>query len=230
MEFTTEGSAMIKKVLGSRSHWKIAQEFVAVLCSVLLAPGVVMPAGQAQEPAASSGQQEAANLTPDQLDSLVAPIALYPDALVAQVLAAAGYPEQVAFANYWVSQNKNLTPTALAQAVDQEPWDPSIKALTQFPTVLHDLASNMTWTSNLGQAVHDQQADVMAAVQVMRAKAQAVGSLQSTPQITVTQQAPGTIVIQPAAPQVVYVPQYNPTVVYGTPYVVPYYTPSYAAV
>ena len=167
-------------------------------------------------------------LTPEQLDSLVAPIALYPDALVAQVLAAAGYPEQVAFADYWLSQNKNLTGTALAQAVDQEPWDPSIKALTQFPSVLHDLASNMTWTSNLGQAAHDQQADVMAAVQVMRAKAQAAGALQSTAQITVTQPTPGTIVIQPAAPDVVYVPQYNPAVIYGAPYVVPYYTPSYA--
>jgi hypothetical protein len=167
-------------------------------------------------------------LTPEQLDSLVAPIALYPDALVAQVLAAAGYPEQVAFADYWLSQNKNLTGTALAQAVDQEPWDPSIKALTQFPSVLHDLASNMTWTSNLGQAAHDQQADVMAAVQVMRAKAQAAGSLQSTAQITVTQSTPGTIVIQPASPNVVYVPQYNPAVIYGAPYVVPYYAPSYA--
>jgi hypothetical protein len=195
------------------------------------------PAPQASTQATTGGATVDTNpdpapalLTPDQLDSLVAPIALYPDALVAQVLAAAGYPEQVAFADYWVSQNKNLTGPALAQAVDQEPWDPSIKALTQFPTVLHDLASNMTWTSNLGQAVHDQQADVMAAVQVMRAKAQAAGSLQSTPQITVTQSAPGTIVIEPASPQVVYVPQYNPTVVYGAPYVVPYYTPPYAAV
>jgi hypothetical protein len=167
-------------------------------------------------------------LTPEQLDPLVAPIALYPDALVAQVLAAAGYPEQVAFADYWLSQNKSLTGTALAQAVDQEPWDPSIKALTQFPSVLHDLASNTTWASNLGQAAHDQQADVMAAVQVMRAKAQAAGSLQSTAQITVTQPTPGTIVIQPATPDVVYVPQYNPAVIYGAPYVVPYYTPSYA--
>jgi Protein of unknown function (DUF3300) len=185
------------------------------------------------QPATTATAQDSSDptpalLTPDQLDALVAPIALYPDALVAQVLAAAGYPEQVAFADYWMSQNKTLTGTALAQAVDQEPWDPSIKALTQFPSVLHDLASNMTWTSNLGQAVHDQQEDVMAAVQVMRAKAQAAGTLQSTAQITVTRQTPGTIVIQPASPQVVYVPQYNPTVVYGAPYVVPYYTPPVA--
>ena len=187
------------------------------------------PTQDATAPSADANPDPApALLTPEQLDSLVAPIALYPDALVAQVLAAAGYPEQVAFADYWLSQNKNLSGTALAQAVDQEPWDPSIKALTQFPSVLHDLASNMTWTSNLGQAAHDQQADVMAAVQVMRAKAQAAGSLQSTAQIAVTQPTPSTIVIQPASPDVVYVPQYNPAVIYGAPYVVPYYTPSYA--
>lgn len=166
--------------------------------------------------------------TPDQLDALVAPIALYPDALVAQVLAAASYPEQVSFADYWISQNKSLTGTALAQAVDQEPWDASIKGLTQFPTVLHTLASNLTWTSNLGDAFQNQQADVMAAVQRMRAKAQAAGNLQSTPQIQVVQQSPGAIMIQPANPQVVYVPQYNPAVVYGVPYVVPAYAPPVA--
>jgi len=166
--------------------------------------------------------------TANQLDAMVAPIALYPDALVAQVLAASGYPEQIAFADYWLTQNKTLTGTALAQAADQEPWDPSVKALTQFPSVLHMMASNLTWTSNLGQAFGDQQADVMAAVQVMRAKAQAAGTLQSTPQIKVVQQSPSTIVIQPATPQVVYVPQYNPAVVYGVPYVVPAYTPPFA--
>ena len=134
-------------------------------------------------------------------------------------------PEQIAFADYWVSQNKTLTGTALAQAVDQEPWDASVKGLTQFPTVLHTLASNLTWTSNLGDAFQNQQAGVMAAVQRMRAKAQAAGNLQSNSQIQVVQQTPSTIVIQPANPQVVYVPQYNPAVIYGVPYVVPAYTP-----
>ena len=100
-----------------------------------------------------------------------------------------------------------------------------MKALTQFPSVLDDLAKNLVWTSSLGQASQNQQADVMAAVQAMRAKAQAAGSLQSNLQITVTQSTPGTIVIQPANPQVVYVPQYNPTIVYGAPMVVPLYTP-----
>jgi len=160
-----------------------------------------------------------------QLDALVAPIALYPDALVAQVLAASTLPDQVAIADYWVHQNSNLTGQALMQAVDQQSWDPSVKALTQFPSVLDNLAKNLAWTSSLGQAFHNQQPDVMAAVQAMRAKAQAAGTLQSNTQITVTQSTPGTIVIQPANPQVVYVPQYNPMIVYGAPIVVPLYTP-----
>ena len=182
------------------------------------ADSTAAPASSDQEPAPTP-------LTSDQLNALVAPIALYPDSLVAQVLGAATFPDQIAVANYWISENKNLTGTALAQAVDQQSWDASVKALTVFPAVLNNMATNLVWTSNLGQAFHDQQSDVMAAVQAMRAKAQAAGNLQSTPQATVVQQTPQTIVIQPANPQVVYVPQYNPTIVYGSPYVVPYYTP-----
>jgi Protein of unknown function (DUF3300) len=182
--------------------------------------------------ASSSGQTDsssnapvAAPLSSDQLDALVAPIALYPDNLVAQILAAATFPDQVAVADYWVQQNKSLTGAALGSAVDQQTWDPSVKALVQFPDVLDNLAKNLAWTSSLGQAFHDQQSDVMTAVQVMRQKAQAAGNLKSTPQIQVSTPTPQTIVIQPANPQVVYVPQYNPTVVYGAPYVVPYYNP-----
>ena len=166
-----------------------------------------------------------APMTADQLDSLVAPIALYPDALVAQVLAAAANPDQLAYADDWLSQNKNLTGQALAQAVDQQTWDPSVKALTQFPSVLDNMAHNLSWTSSLGQAFANQQSDVMAAVQTMRARAQAAGTLQSNSQLTVTSPAANTIVLQPANPQVVYVPQYNPTVVYGAPVVVPLYVP-----
>ena len=166
-----------------------------------------------------------APLTASQLDALVAPIALYPDALVAQVLAAATNPDQVAYADEWLSQNTNLTGASLAQAVDQQNWDPSVKALTQFPSILNNLAHNLSWTSSLGQAFANQQSDVMAAVQTMRARAQAAGTLQSNSQVVVTQPAPSTIVIQPANPQVVYVPQYNPTVVYGAPVVVPLYIP-----
>jgi len=156
---------------------------------------------------------------------MVAPIALYPDALVAKVLAAATNPDQVAYADDWLQQNKNLTGSALAQAVDQQSWDPSVKALTQFPSVLDNLAHNLSWTSSLGQAFANQQNDVMAAVQAMRAKAQAAGTLQSNSQITVAQPTPTTIVIQPANPQVVYVPQYNPAIVFGAPVIVPLYVP-----
>ena len=121
-------------------------------------------------------------------------------------------------------QNTSLTGSALMQAVDKQSWDPSVKALTQFPSVLANLAHNLTWTSSLGEAFHNQQAAVMTAVQALRAKAQAAGNLKSTPQVTVVQQSPQVIVIQPANPQVVYVPEYNPAVIYGTPYVTPGYT------
>ena len=109
------------------------------------------------------------------------------------------------------------------QAVDAQRWDPSVKALTQFPSVLGNLAANLTWTSSLGEAYHTQSADVMAAVQVLRAKALAAGNLKSGAQLSVVQQSPQVIVIQPVNPQVVYVPVYNPTVVYGYPYVTPAY-------
>jgi hypothetical protein len=183
------------------------------------------PSSSTAPTALTNSAPAVAPLTPDQLDSLVAPIALYPDALVAQVLAASMYPDQVAMADLWLGQNGTLTGSALAQAIDQQSWDPSVKALTQFPSVLKNLARNLSWTSSLGQAFGNQQTDVMAAVQDMRAKAQSAGTLQSSSQITVVQQSPSTIVIKPANPDVVYVPQYNPTVVYGAPVVVPAYLP-----
>ncbi len=193
------------------------------LCAILLVQGVT--AQTSPQSSSTAAAPAVAPLTADQLDSLVAPIALYPDALVAQVLAAACYADEVAFADDWLAQNQNLQGTALTQAVNEQSWDPSVKALTQFPSVLHDLAKNLSWTSNLGQAFTNQQSDVMAAVQVMRARAQAAGTLQSSSQIKVVQQSPQTIVIEPAESNVVYVPQYNPAVVYGTPLIVPAYTP-----
>jgi hypothetical protein len=223
------------------------QTLSVLVCSTLLLSGAPAEA-IAQEQTQSSSQSTSASQsasqtsssttspaptealeTADQLDALVAPIALYPDALVAQVLAASTLPDQVAYAEDWLQQNSSLTGTALTDAVNQQSWDPSVKALTQFPPVLNDLAKNLSWTSSLGQAYVNQQSDMMTAVQVMRAKAQAAGTLQSSSQITVTQQPnSSTIVIQPANPSVVYVPQYNPAVVYGTPYVVPAYTPPVA--
>ncbi|MBS0327337.1 MAG: DUF3300 domain-containing protein [Proteobacteria bacterium] len=159
----------------------------------------------------------------DQLDALVAPIALYPDALVAQVLASAESPNDVTAAHDWLAQNASLAGDALSQAVAQQPWDASVKSLTQFPSVLANMAANIAWTTRLGQAYATQQPEVMAAVQTMRARAYAAGNLQSNSQITVAQQSPSTIVIQPANPQVVYVPQYNPALVYGAAVVLPAY-------
>ena len=206
----------------------------AVLCLALVAVTTPIDAGalllfQGQEavpasasPSDSSGQ--GAPMTAAELQGLVAPIALYPDALVAQILSAATFPDQVAVANYWLGQNKNLTGTALTQAVNGQSWDPSVKALTEFPSVLNNMAQNLSWTSQLGEAYHNQSSDVMAAVQTLRAQAKAAGNLKSSSQITVVQQTPQTIVIQPTNPQIVYVPQYNPTVVYGTPYTTPGYS------
>jgi hypothetical protein len=110
------------------------------------------------------------------------------------------------------------------QAVNKQSWDASVKALTQFPSVLDNLAKNLTWTSSLGEAYHNQAPELMSAVQALRAQAKAAGNLKSTPQVTVAQQTPQTIVIQPANPQVVYVPEYNPALIYGYPYVTPGYT------
>jgi hypothetical protein len=153
---------------------------------------------------------------PQQLQQLVAPIALYPDSLVAQVLAAATYPQQVQEAENWIQQYGNQPPEQLAQSVNAMPWDPSIKALTQFPSVLLQLARSNQWTIALGNAYYNQPADVMAAVQAMRYEARAAGTLRDTPQQVVVDQGPD-IVILPANPEVVYVPYYDPWVVYGEP-------------
>src|SRR5271165_698567 len=216
------------------------QEILPCLLSLLLITATIPQAGavmmyqeQQSAPAPSSGYTgQGAPETAQQLQSLVAPIALYPDALVAQILSAATFPDQIAVANYWLEQNKNLTGSALGQAVNKQSWDPSVKALTQFPSVLNNMAQNLSWTSQLGEAYHNQSSQVMAAVQGLRKQAEAAGNLKSTPQQTVTTQSQGgtqVIVVQPANRQVVYVPQYNPTVVYGTPYVVPaYVAPTYS--
>jgi hypothetical protein len=143
--------------------------------------------------------------------------------LVAQVLGAATFPDQIAAADGWLQQNSNLKGTALMQTVDKQPWDPSVKALTQFPSLLDNLAKNLGWTSAMGEAYHTQAAGVMSAVQVLRAKAKAAGNLKTGSQITVVEESPQVIVIQPVNPQVAYVPVYNPTVVYGYPYVTPAY-------
>src|SRR5271154_4471386 len=195
---------------------------LSILLILTIGPGNVT--SMAYQSTTSSYPGQGVPATADQLQSVVAPIALYPDSLVAQILSAATFPDQVANADYWLQQNKTLTGSALMTAVNSQNWDPSVKALTQFPSVLHNMAQNLAWTSQLGEDYHNQQADVMTAIQTLRAKAKAAGNLKSGSQITVVQQSPQTIVIQPTNPQIVYVPQYNPAVIYGTPYVVPGYT------
>jgi uncharacterized protein DUF3300 len=158
-----------------------------------------------------------AQQTPEELQRLVAPIALYPDSLVAQILAASTFPEQVVEADRWLQDHPDLKGEALGQVVDQQPWDPSVKALTAFPSVLGNMDKNISWTSALGDAYYNQQQDVMAAIQVMRQKAEQAGNLKSTPQQVVTTDEYGNVDIAPAYPDVVYVPAYNPWWVYGYP-------------
>jgi Protein of unknown function (DUF3300) len=192
------------------------------LSLVLIA--VSFPNAGAASDTDAGGAYDGAPMSASELQGLLAPIALYPDALVAQILAASTFPDQVAVADYWLHQNRHLTGTSLIQTVDRQSWDASVKALTEFPSVLDNLAKNLTWTSSLGEAYHKQPSEVMSAIQTLRAKAKAAGRLKSNSQITVEQQTPQTIVIEPANPQVVYVPIYNPATIYGTPYVIPGYT------
>lgn len=177
---------------------------------------------------APAQQPAAAPIPPDQLDSLVAPIALYPDPLLAQVLAASTYPVEIIQLQQWLTKNPGLKDQALEDAVSKQPWDPSVKGLAGLPDVIKRLADDIQWTTDLGNAFLAQQKDVMDAVQRMRAKAQAKGNLSSNQQQTVqtkTVENQPVIVIEQANPQVVSVPSYNPTVVYGPP---PYpYPPVY---
>jgi hypothetical protein len=165
---------------------------------------------------ASPGAPLEAPPSPAELDQLVAPVALYPDQLVAQILAAATYPAEVVEAERWIQANANLKGDALAKAVDTQPWDNSVKALVQFPPVLAMMDKNLSWTSSLGEAYMNNSQAVMGAIQQMRAQAQRAGNLKSTPQENVTNEGQ-TIVIEPAQPDVVYVPEYDPWLVYGEP-------------
>jgi uncharacterized membrane protein YgcG len=171
---------------------------------------------EAQASADGAQAQQYAQQTPEDLQQLVAPIALYPDSLVAQILAASTFPDQVVEADQWVQAHPDLKGDALGQSVDQQTWDPSIKALTAFPSVLGNMNKNLSWTSSLGDAYYNQQQDVMDAIQVMRQRAQEAGNLKTTPQQTITSQD-STIIIEPASPEVVYVPEYDPWLVYGGP-------------
>lgn len=220
----------------SKTNPKLPSRLLAsLICTTLAMPISTAPV-YAQD-SYSQPQAGASQLTQAQLSALVAPIALYPDPLVAQVLMASTYPVQVAEAYNWQRENSRLSGGSLNQALQQQTWDPSVKSLVSFPPVLGMMGSQLSWTQNLGDAVLAQQSNVMSAIQDLRSKAKASGALQSNAQQTVTTQGSGssqTIIIQPANPQVIYVPAYNPTVVYGAwpypaypPY--NYYPPGYVA-
>jgi hypothetical protein len=154
--------------------------------------------------------------SPQELQQLVAPIALYPDALVAQILAASTYPTEIVEADRWMERHSELKGEKLAKEVDKQDWDPSVKALAQFPSVLENMDKNLSWTSSLGEAYANEPEDVTNAVQEMRQQAQKAGHLNSNEQERVSTQG-STILIEPASPEVVYVPAYDPWLVYGAP-------------
>ena len=219
--------------MSQESNPSLPSRLLVGLLSVALALPATAPLAYAQDAQQSGNQQ----MSQAQLAALVAPVALYPDPLVAQVLMASTYPLEMAEAYNWQKANSRLKGDALNQALQQQNWDASVKSLVSFPPVLGMMGSQLSWTQELGNAVLAQQSDVMNAIQALRAKAKASGALQSNSQQTVTTQGSGsneTIVIQPANPQVVYVPSYNPSVVYGgwpypayPPYA--YYPPGYVA-
>jgi len=183
-------------------------------------------------PTGASGEQETQKVfKQEELDQMLAPIALYPDSLLAQVLMASTYPLEIVQADRFAKKNKELKGDKLLEAGKNEDWDPTVKSLLQFPDVIAMMSDKLDWTTKLGDAFLAQQKDVMDSVQRLRKKAQESGNLKTTKEQTVVVEKE-TIIIQPANPQVIYVPSYSPTVVYGTwaypaypPY--PYYPPGY---
>jgi Protein of unknown function (DUF3300) len=197
------------------------RSLVVMLCAVALVSGDiladVMPSSLTGR---SSPQAQAPKIPPEQLDSLVAPIALYPDPLLAQILAASTYPLEIVQLQQWLEKNKNVKDKALADEVAKQPWDPSVEALAGLPDVVKRLANEIQWTADLGNAFLAQQSDVMDAVQRMRKKAVDKGTLKSTEQQKVETkvvESKQVIVVEQANPQVIYVPSYDPVVVWGAP-------------
>src|SRR5437764_8874494 len=209
---------------------------VSAFCVSLALPAPVL--SQARAPGSPQPSQAPAaagtkSFSQEELDQLVAPIALYPDALVAQVLMASTYPLDIVAADRWVKSNPGLKDKALEDALQQQPWDPSVKSLAVFPQVLTMMSEKLDWTQKLGDAFLADQKVVLDTIQKLRAKAQESGNLKTTQEQTVIVEEK-IIKIEPANPQVIYVPSYNPTVVYGArpypaypPY--HYYLPGYVA-
>ena len=195
------------------------------------------PPRRAAQPAPSA-QKAAPTFKPEEIEALVAPIALYPDSLLSQVLMASTYPLEIVYAARWLKANPNVKGEAAVKAVGDKPWDVSVKSLVAFPQILEPMNDKLDWTQRLGDAFLAQQKEVLDAVQRLRAKAQENGNLKSTEQQKVIVEPPPagstqqTIIIEPANPEVVYVPAYNPATVYGYwgyPAYPPYYWPPYPA-
>jgi hypothetical protein len=213
---------------------KKIQVFTPMVALLLFASGNMVVTGQALPPGSQSPGPQAPGppapppgqaLSPDQLDGLVAPIALYPDPLLTQILVASTYPLELVQAWQWMQRNPGLTGAALNQAAQQENWDPSIQALLAFPDLVKRLNQDITWTTDLGNAFLAQQAEVMGAVQQMRLKAEQDGKLASTSQQRVTTMNEGgrpVIDIEPADPQMMYLPTYDPLSIWGPPLYYPY--------
>ena len=206
-----------------RLGYMLSRVFMIVLCLVIAVP----PAVFAQEGGSAKTFKQ------EELDQMLAPIALYPDDLLTQVLMASTYPLEVVQAERWAKQNKDKKGDALAKALEAQPWDPSVKSLVNFPQVLAMMSEKLDWTQKVGDAFLAQQKDVMGTIQNLRKKAEASGNLKTTKEQVVKVEKE-VIIIEPASPQVIYVPTYNPTVVYGAwaypsypPY--PYYPPGYVA-
>src|SRR5438067_6700697 len=213
---------------------KLFHRVIAVLGLAFLSSGSYAFAQQAQSQVmtTTTNEQETTKLPNAELDSLVAPIALYPDPLLAQTLAASTYPLEIIQLQQWMDRNKNLQGKALADAVAKQPWDPSVQSLVEFPDVVQRMAGNIQWTTDLGNAFLAQQSDVMDAVQRLRGKAQGTGNLKTNAQSVVKTETVSSgkqvIEIQQANPDMVYVPSYDPTVVYGpAPVEYPYYPYTY---
>ena len=207
-------------LLRSGLRIRIGREAMSVICAMALLPGDMSLLAQPTPPQGTSEAAPAATIPPEQLDSLVAPIALYPDPLLSQTLVASTYPLEIIQLQQWLEKNKNLKDKALADAVKKQDWDPSIQAMAAVPDVVKQMSENIKWTTDLGNAFLAQQSDVMGAVQRMRKKAKDTGNLKSSEQQKVETkvvESKQVIVIEQASPQVVYVPSYNPTVVYGAP-------------
>jgi hypothetical protein len=219
------------QILRSRLQSAPATALVAALSAWLAAPGE-MPLLALEAPP-QEASADSAPLSPDQLDALVAPIALYPDPLLAQCLAASTYPLDIVDAQQWLNRNSNLKGDELADAVEKQNWDPSVQALVQVPEALKRLSEDIKWTTDLGDAFLAQQNEVMQAVQRLRAKARDAGKLESSEQMnveTTTSEGEDVVEIEPTDPEVVYVPAYSPSAIWGPmyyPYPPIYYPPYY---